>query len=474
VPRLLERRQFLTGALVLGASTLTPPFVRRAAGRSPSARDPFTLGIASGYPTPTSVVLWTRLAPAPLVPGGGMPPEVVAVQWEVASDERMSRIVQRGTASAVPAWAHAVHVEVVGLEPGRPYWYRFRAHRATSPIGRTRTAPAAGVVPDRLRFAFASCQHYEQGFFGAYRHMAADDLDLIVFLGDYIYESSWGSNHVRKYGAPEPHTLEDYRIRHALYKTDPDLRAAHAMVPWIFTWDDHEVSNDYADDRGEALNGREWFLARRAAAYQAYYEHMPLPRQMVPFGPNMRLHHRVMHGNLAQFHVLDDRQYRSHQPCTPPGRGGSAVVEECADRLDPKLSILGTDQERWLETGLDRSRARWNVLAQQTVMAQRDLKAGPGQQFWTDGWDGYPMARRRLLEYVGQRKPANPVVIGGDVHSFWVTDLKPDFDDPRSSAVATEIVGTSITSGQGRTDQQLQALMADNPHVRFVAPFRAG
>lgn len=473
-PWRIGRRQFLAGALVLGTSDLAAPFTRRADGRPARTKHPFTLGIASGYPRPTGVVLWTRLAPAPLLPGGGMSPEVVSVQWEVASDERMSRVVQRGTVAATPAWAHAVHVEVQGLEPGRWYWYRFRTGSATSPIGRTRTAPAADTVPDRLRFAFASCQHYEQGYYVAYRHMRADDLDLIVFLGDYVYESSWGRDPVRKHGAPEPHTLEDYRIRHALYKTDPDLQAAHATCPWIVTWDDHEVSNDYADDRGEALNGREWFLARRAAAYQAYYEHMPLPRQMVPFGPHMRLCHRVTYGGLAQFHLLDDRQYRSHQACTPPGRGGSAAVEDCAERLDPTRSILGADQERWLETGLDRSRARWNVLAQQTLMAQRDLKSGPGQQFWTDGWDGYPMARRRLLDYLGQRKPANPVVIGGDVHSFWVTDLKPDFDDPRSPVVATELVGTSVTSQYSRSEAQLQALIADNPHLRFIHGARRG
>ena len=466
----VTRRQLLGGALALGAAS----FASRARAQAPIPEEPFTLGVASGYPLPTGVVLWTRLAPAPLVPGGGMPRDVVPVEWEVAADEQMSRIVQRGTASAVPEWAHSVHVEVDGLEADRWYWYRFRAGRAMSPVGRTRTAPAPDVTPPRFRFAFASCQQYEQGYYGAYRHMRADDLDLIVFLGDYIYESSWGRDHVRPHGAPEPHTLDDYRIRHALYKTDADLQAAHATCPWILTWDDHEVSNDYADDRGEALNGREWFLGRRAAAYQAYYEHMPLRRQMVPFGSRMRLYHRLAFGGLAAFHMLDDRQYRSHQPCTPAGRGGSTVVEACPSRLDPALSILGVDQERWLETGLDRSRARWNILGQQTLMAQLDRRPGPGQAFWTDGWDGYPMARRRLLEYLGARKPANPVVIGGDVHSFWVGDLKPDFDDARSPVVATEVVGTSITSQQGRSEEQLQALMADNPHLRFIHGARRG
>src|SRR5438093_1043081 len=178
----VERRRFLVGALALGASQLAAPVVRRAHGQPTFASDPFTLGVASGYPLPTGVALWTRLAPAPLVPGGGMPRDVFAVEWEVAADEGMSRIVQRGTAAAVPEWAHAVHVEVEGLEPGRWYWYRFRAGGAVSPVGRTRTAPAVDAAPERMRFAFASCQHYEQGYFLAYRHMRADDLDLIVFL----------------------------------------------------------------------------------------------------------------------------------------------------------------------------------------------------------------------------------------------------------------------------------------------------
>jgi len=471
----LGRRQFLSGALALGATQLAP-IPRRAGAQPRFAASPFTLGVASGYPLPSGVVLWTRLAPAPLQPGGGMSPEVVPVEWEVASDDRMGQVVQRGTATATPEWAHSVHVEVEGLEPGRWYWYRFRAGGQVSVVGRTRTAPAGNAAVDRLRFAFASCQQYEQGYYGAYHRLLADDLDLVVFLGDYIYESSWGRDHVRKHGAPEPHTLDDYRIRHALYKTDPDLQAAHQACPWIFTWDDHEVANDYADDRSQFAHPREWFLLRRAAAYRAYYEHMPLRRQMVPMGSQMRLYHRVGFGTLVQFHMLDDRQFRSHQPCVGAGRGGSAVTdaEACSERLDPRLTMLGEVQDRWLESGLDRSAARWNVIGQQTLMAQLDSKPGAGQRFWTDGWDGYPAARRRLLDYLGARKPANPVVIGGDVHMFWVTDLKPDFDDARSPVVASEIVGTSISSQNGRKQEDVDAIVADNAHVRFGNPTRRG
>jgi alkaline phosphatase D len=470
----IARRQFLSGALALGALQLAGPIARRAGAQPRFTSTPFTLGVASGYPVPTGVVLWTRLAPAPLQPGGGMASDVVGVDWEVASDDKMSHVVQRGSIAATPEWAHSVHVEVEGLEPGRWYWYRFRAGNEVSAIGRTRTAPGPGAAVDRLRFAFGSCQQYEQGYYGAYHHMLADDLDVMIFLGDYIYESSWGRDHVRHHGAPEPITLDDYRVRHALHKTDADLQAAHAACPWLFTWDDHEVSNDYADDRSEQNHPREWFLRRRAGAYKAYYEHMPLRRTMVPLGPEMLLYHRVGFGGLVNFHLIDDRQYRSHQPCVGAGRGGSAVVEDCAERLDPGLTMLGPTQERWLETSLDRSRTRWNVIGQQTLMAQLDRKPGPGQQFWTDGWDGYPVARRRLLDYLGTRKPANPVVIGGDVHMYWVADLKPDFDDARSPVVATEIVGTSITSQNGRKQSDVDAIMADNPHIRYGNPTRRG
>jgi alkaline phosphatase D len=468
----VSRRAFLAGAGAVVAVVAARP-LQRAGAQPRFASNPFALGVASGHPLPDGVVLWTRLAPDPLN-GGGMADEPVLVDWDVAADERFERLVQTGRARAVAQHAHAIHVEVRGLEPDRWYWYRFRAGGEVSPIGRTRTAPAPGATPDRLRFAFASCQQYEQGYFTAYRHMVADNLDLVVHLGDYIYESSWGRDHVRKHNGPEPMTLDDYRTRFALYKSDLDLQAAHAACPWLVTWDDHEVENDHADDRSEELDVREWFLARRAAAYQAYYEHMPLRRSAVPFGPHMRLFARVSYGDLAEFYMLDDRQHRSHQVCPRPGRGGSNVVEDCAARLNPQLTMLGDVQERWLMTNLERSRARWNVLAQQTLMAQLDRKVGPGQSFWTDGWDGYPAARRRLLEFLGQKKAANPLVIGGDVHSFWVADLKPDFENAQSPTVATEFVGTSITSQLGRTQAEQDAIRQENPHIHYGDLTRRG
>jgi alkaline phosphatase D len=462
---MLDRRRFLQSLAALGVASATP-VCAQLNPRPKFAASPFSLGVASGYPHAAGFVLWTRLAPLPDAPGGGMGPEIVPVGWEVARDEAMHDLAASGTAYAAPEWAHSVHVELTGLQAGRPYWYRFTAGEAQSATGRTRTAPAAGSNPARLRFAFASCQHYEQGYFCAYAHLAADEPDLVLHLGDYIYESSWGRDHVRKHAAAEPVTLDDYRARYALYKSDPDLQRAHAAAPWLVTWDDHEVENDYADDRSENLDAREWFLARRAAAYKAWYEHLPVPRHMVPFGAHARIYTRIGYGNLASFFVLDDRQHRSHQICPRPGRGGSNTVDvsECAQLNDPSRSLLGGSQEQWLEAGLAGSRARWNVLAQQTMMAQFDQKPGPGRIAWTDGWDGYPAARGRLLDFLAERKIANPVVIGGDVHSFNVSQLKRDFDDPASAAVATEFVGTSITS-QAWPYERLQRYLPDNPHL---------
>lgn len=457
--RHFSRRNFLLAA----SSALAVP---RLWAKPTFAADPFTLGVASGAPLPDGVVLWTRLAPD-LLNGGGLPPAAIEVRWEVARDEGFRDIVRAGKTLAESQQAHSVHVEVDGLAPARWYWYRFMASDAVSAAARTRTAPATGAAVDRLRFAFASCQQYEQGFYAAHRHLAAEELDLVVFLGDYIYESSWGRRHVRKHEGPEPTTLDQYRNRYARYKSDADLQRSHAAFPWLVTWDDHEVDNDYANDRSEDLDPN--FLVRRAAAYQAYWEHMPLRRSARPNGPHMRLYGRYDFGGLARFHVLDGRQYRDHQVCPRFGRGGSNVVDEqkCFSRLEPQRTLLGDEQENWLHAGLSASQARWNIVAQQLLMAQMDRKPGPERQFWSDGWDGYPAARARLLQAIAERKPANPLVIGGDVHFNCVADLKVDFDDPKSPVAATEFCGTSITS-QGPAQSHLDALRADNPHVRFA------
>jgi alkaline phosphatase D len=445
---MLTRRRFLQGVGALGVAAALPA----------RAAFPFSLGVASGYPTPSGVVLWTRLA--------GIPdPVVVPVRWEIASDEAMKSVIASGMTEAQPAWAHSVHVEAQGLEPERWYWYRFTAVGTRSPIGRTRTAPAPTATAPRLRFAFASCQQYEQGYYGAYRHMVADAPDLIAFLGDYIYEGTWGRELVRSHASGEAYTLGDYRARYALYRSDPDLQAAHAACPWIVTWDDHEVDNDYADDRPEDGMERGAFLERRAAAYRAYYEHMPLPASMRPDGPDMRIYTHLDWGALARFYVLDDRQYRSWHACPRPKRraGSNTIdVEQCPRLGAPTRSMLGRAQERWLGQQFDASRAAWNVVAQQTRMAQFDYQSGAGRKVWTDAWDGYPAARRRLLESLSSKN--NPIVIGGDVHTFYANQLKLDFDDAASPVVASEFVTTSISS-ESWSQERINQYLPDNPHV---------
>jgi alkaline phosphatase D len=473
-----SRRAFLasTGRLAAALSLAFTPLVScsRVLAQPGFTHNPFTLGVASGYPQPNGVILWTRLAPQPLT-GGGMPRAAVEVAWEIATDESFRKIVRRGREIAVPEFAHSVHAQVSGLEPAHWYWYRFHAGGESSAVGRTRTAPASDTTAGHLRFAFASCQQYEQGYFSAYRHMAGEDLDLMIHLGDYIYESSWGRDHVRAHESPEPVTLAEYRNRYALYKGDTDLQAAHAAFPWLVTWDDHEVQNDYANDRSQYLDLTNNFLLRRAAAYQAYYEHMPLPASARPHGPDMRLYARLAFGRIAEFSILDTRQYRSHQVCPRPGRGGgnSVDAEDCPQRMNTGLTMLGNAQENWLYSGMAASQARWNVIAQQTMMAQADRKPGEAREFWTDGWDGYPKARQRLLEFVAEKRITNPLVIGGDVHLAAVSDLKTDFDDARAAVVATEFVGTSISS-QGPPQKRMEIVLAENPHLRYANSTRRG
>jgi alkaline phosphatase D len=445
---MISRRPLLAAAALAltGAIPTRRPFA--------AAGTPFALGIASGEPGPDSVVLWTRVS------GEGP----VEVGWELAEDAALTRPLRAGRFLALPEDAHSVHLELGGLRPDRWYFYRFTAQGEASPIGRTRTAPAPGAMPARLRFAVASCQQYEHGYFGAWRQAMAEDPDLVVFLGDYIYEASWGRNLVRHHGAPAARDLAGYRDRYALYKSDPDLQAAHAACPWLVTWDDHEVSNDYAGDRGELLRGPQ-FLERRAAAYKAFWEHMPLPMAARPDGASARIYRRADFGGLARFHMLDDRQYRGWQACQRADRGGAVRVtaEACPALFEPR-SLLGPAQEAWLAEGLARSPARWNFLGQQTLMARN----GGGQAppvYWTDGWDGYPLARRALLETMAAARTSNPVVLGGDVHAHVAAVLRPDFDRPETPAVAVEFTGTSITS---QAAPRLREQIAGEPHIAFL------
>ncbi len=481
----LDRRSFLShSARLAGLAMLAANCPALAAPQL--ARYPFTLGVASGSPRPTAIVLWTRIVTDPLG-ADPIPPIALPVRWEIAEDDSFKRIAAKGTATALPELTHSVHVDATGLQPGRWYWYRFMLGHAISPVGRTRTAPAADALPASLRFAFASCQHWEYGQYAAHRHIAAAAPDLVAFLGDYIYE--WGPYQLAHPEKPrrsdESFTLEQYRARYAQYKSDPHLQASHHAAPWIVTWDDHEVANDYGNDRDERLDPN--FAARRAAAYQAFYEHMPIrlpPSPSIGNGPNrfasFTLYDRYDWGRLARFHVLDSRQYRSYHACPRTGRGGSnSVTSSCGERLEETRSLLGAQQEAWLSNGLAGSSAKWNILAQQTLMAQATqtpITANEGGQFWTDGWDGYPAARRRLLNDLVRHRSANPLVISGDVHTFYAADLRPDFSRKEAAGnpvIATEFCGTSVSSSS-RPQTRTDGYLAMNSHLHYGRSDRRG
>ncbi len=419
--------------------------------------DPFLWGVASGEPAPDGVVLWTRVAR----PKGSR--RSVSVRWEISENDRFTRIVRRGSSLAPASLGHSVHAEVAGLRPGREYWYRFMAAGHASPVGRTRTAPAQAAALGELDFAFASCQNYEHGYFTALRHLASEDLDFVVHLGDYIYERRFSPNlTVREIAAGEVFSLDDYRDRYALYRRDADLQAAHRACPWIVTTDDHEVANNYAGMIPERPVPRAQFALRRAAAYQAYYEFLPLRRVSAPGGSGMQLFRRLRFGSLADLHVLDTRQYRSDQAC------GDGRKVRCPESLAADRTMMGPVQERWLERGLRSSRARWNVLANQVMVTQTKFVQGDQELFGMDRWDGYPAAQRRLLRLLASARRANPVVITGDVHTNWVADLKEDYDDPAAPIVSSEFVGTSITSGGDGNDAPSPALKL-NPHLKFFS-----
>ncbi len=461
-----SRRQFILAGASLAVLPWLGTHARGEVVVKPSFhRDPFQLGVASGDPSPDGFVLWTRLAPRPLEAGGGLPDAATyEVFWEIAEDEKFMKRVGHGTALATPELGHSVHVEVVGLRPDRWYFYRFMVGAAQSMTGRARTMPAYDASPDRLRFAFTSCQHYETGLFTGFEHMAREELDLVLHLGDYIYEYAGIDKRVRKHVGKEIVSLDDYRVRHAQYKTDVHLQAAHALCPWLVVWDDHEFDNNCAGDISEEKNvDREDYLIRRAAAYQAYYENMPLRAACMPKGPDMQLYRRIHFGRLAQFEMLDTRQYRTDQP----NNDGNKPLE--GDVFHPKATLLGDEQETWLMEGLTRSKATWNILGQQVMMARVDRAPGPDQRFSMDQWAGYDVARKRLLSFMAERKIANPIVLTGDIHTNWVNDLKVDFDDENDPTIATEFVCTSISSGGNGNPSPayLRALMSENPFVRF-------
>ncbi|MBI0579905.1 alkaline phosphatase [Neobacillus cucumis] len=474
--RNLDRRSFLQGATKIAGLSLGLALAQSVGGLNVEAAPmfsdyPFTLGVASGDPLSDGVVLWTRLAPDPLN-GGGMPDTDFEVKWEMAQDEHFRHIVQKGTEIASPQLGHTVHVEVSGLKANHLYYYRFKSGNEISPVGRTKTLPKAGSNVSNLKFAFVSCQQYEHGYYTAYQHLAKEDLDVVFHLGDYIYE--YGANeyvaangNVRTHIGQEIITLQDYRNRYAQYRSDANLKAAHAAFPWIVTWDDHEVENNYANVIPEKGQSVEEFIKRRAAAYQAYYENMPL-RKSTMLGGNMQLFRSFQYGNLANFFVLDTRQYRDDQA------NGDKSSPQTAESLDPNRTLMGTEQENWLLDNLEQSKTIWNVLAQQIFFAQRNYGTAASPKFSMDAWDGYPAARQHLLDFAKTRNIDNLIILSGDVHANWASNLLTNFDDPNAKIIGAEFVGTSITSGGDGSDKRADTdkILGLNPHIKFFNDFR--
>jgi alkaline phosphatase D len=461
----MRRRDFLSDLGRLSLLCAGVPNVWRVDWRASVQDNPFTMGVASGDPTSTGVVIWTRLAPRLLDPDGGMPGNRPVVTWEVADDEKFTKIVKTGRYTAAPELGYSVHVDVAGLEPDRGYFYRFTLPGGPSPVGRLRTCPAAGATTP-LRMAFASCQHYEQGLFTAYTHLAREDARLVVHLGDYIYEYSGADGRVRKYATTEIRTIDHYRARYAQTKHDAALQAAHAAAPWIVTWDDHEVDNNYAGLVGENdMESVEQMRQRRAMAYQAWWEHMPVRVPRAQSWADLNITRALDWGALGRFWVLDTRQYRSDQAC---GDGNQNVP--CGDWIDPKRTMLGAAQERWLFDGLAASRARWQILANQVRIAPFDETPGEGRRFSMDHWSGYPAALDRLSEAIARHASNRTVAITGDIHSNWVNELRARQDRPDAPVIGAEFIGTSISSGGDGQDAGSgwnDKTRAENPHCKW-------
>ena len=464
---MISRRNVLAGA---ATALLAAPAILRA--QQLFTAFPFRLGVASGDPGPDGFVLWTRLCPDPLDDHGGMPTAPVDVDWMVFDDPGMKRVVQKGVATAWPELGHSVHVEISGLDPDRPYWYRFMVGREKTQLGRTRTTPLPGKQLDSLRFGVAGCQHYEDGLYTAYAHLAREDVAFIWHYGDYIYEDRArqvnyerdGSPriHVRDHVGSECYTIGDYRRRYAQYKMDPDLQSAHLAAPWFVTFDDHEVVDNWTGGVSPFQKDPALFALRREAAMQAYYEHMPLRRASMPAGGTMQLYRRALYGDLLDVHFLDTRQYRSPLPCT------GSFEPVCPDVARPDRTVLGTGQEAWLAKALREKDNRWNLIAQQVMMMPLDRRIddGPAELRNMDSWAGYDAARERML--AGLKGLGNVVVMTGDEHQNLAGELRRDAG--RGEAVAVELVSTSMSSGGNGSDRRAgtDRLIARNPFLSFT------
>jgi alkaline phosphatase D len=458
----LNRRLFLVSGLAAAGGAVALPRLAGAGTSLAAVRDPFMLGVASGDPRPDGMVLWTRLAQAPLDVGGGIGTTPVPVEWQVATDEAFTNIVQTGTETAVPAEGFSVHAEPRGLPAGAEFFYRFRANGFISPVGRTRTAPAPGTAPGTLTFAFASCQHFEEGWYHAHRFMAADDPDLILFLGDYMYEKASGlATRVRWYvDFDETDVLDEYRQKYAQIRTDPNIQAAHAVAPWLAVFDDHELKNNWWGVSSDVPD------TRKQASFQAFWENMPLPKAMKPVNAAIPLYRRVGWGALARFHMMDTRQYRWKQA---PNNNNT----NCTELRRTDRTLTGAAQEQWLLDGFAAGGSRWDFLGQQVFFAANDTDGAASTcDVNEDAWDGYPASRQRITQGWVDRGVRNPVVLTGDVHRHWANNVRLNYVDHSSPFVGTELVATSVTStgDPGATDNPPQ--VPNNPHLYYVGNHR--
>jgi alkaline phosphatase D len=476
----MRRRRWLELAVLQAASGTLPGL---AAEEIRFDTNPFQLGIASGQPSTRSVVLWTRLLAAnPLRNPWGE--QTVRVDWQMATDEQFAHIVQSGTTFAPPELSHSVHVEVEGLPPNQVFWYRFQSGGALSAVGRTRTLPLPDDTTTPLKIAFASCQRYHSGAFVAYDHMLADAPDLVVFLGDYIYEMGAAQNENRGTWMYPASKIADYRELYRLAKSDPSLQRMHANGPWLIIWDDHEVQNDYAG-ADVRLHGAGGNTARRMEmGYRTWYEHMPVsPRALTGGTPGLlanshelRIYGTVRWGKTANLHLLDTRQYRSKQVSC--GVAGMFKTDNCPDLNAPQRVMLGEAQSSWLTTQLhangqhQAAATHWNLICQPSVFSPFVIPVAGGL-LNHDNWDGYPAARERILADITTGNTTNPVLLGGDIHQNWVAHVHRDPNNPASPVVVPEFCVTSITTASiGKfTAQDMKALA---PHCVYTDRHRRG
>lgn len=458
------RRIFLQQVAAGAAAAVIP--VRGMCANPTFASNPFSLGIASGDPTDQSIILWTRLAPDPLAPGGGMADLAVPVRWQVARDKRFRRLVREGIAIATPDLAHSVHVDVQGLDQKTQYWYRFSAGDAESKVGRTRTLAAPGTQVSAARFTTCSCQHFEQGYFTAYAHMIEDAPDFVVHLGDYIYEVSFGSA-IRSHIDNSPVlSIDDFRTRHALYKSDPDLQAAHRVLPFFAVPDNHDALPD--DDPTK--------YSIRSAAYQAWYEHMPVRAWYRLGSAALSAYQSVDVGSLLRLNLLDTRQFRTHGEISEgdPNYAFGIFKPDVPERHDVNRSMLGVEQMRWLSSRLKNSPAAWNAVASTVPVGEFEFRrnADPTSHYYYSSWDGFPANRNALFDSL--RATENPVVLSGDIHSFWAKELNLDPDD-KAKKIATEFVTSSISAGWPEPlSIPVSENLSRNPTTRLYEPAYRG